>query len=183
MLRYPWSSPPLCKDKHNPLSPKSDQLQFSPNNMTARLREKVMRTNKIIIKLKMLWSFIKFSQLILYGNVWRSVWRISMWIFGKSVKQTPCRGAAGYRWTQRSGDISPRSKRFRLVSEQRKTEERDFRFWLREKWNESQKIPLLFPSSSTLPPLSLAPFFTRSLTLVPLSLLRACYAGYGNISA
>ena len=32
-----------------------------------------------------------------------------------------------------------RSKRFRLVSEQRNTEEGDFRFWPREKWNESQK--------------------------------------------
>ena len=31
-----------------------------------------------------------------------------------------------------------RSKRFRLVSEQRKTE-RDFRFWPREKWNESTR--------------------------------------------
>ena len=30
------------------------------------------------------------------------------------------------------------SKRFRLVSEQRKTEELDSLFWLREKWNESQ---------------------------------------------
>ena len=28
------------------------------------------------------WSFIKFSQLILKGNVWRSVWRICMWILG-----------------------------------------------------------------------------------------------------
>ena len=33
-----------------------------------------------------------------------------------------------------------RSKRFRLISEQRKTEEGDFRFWPREKWNESQKM-------------------------------------------
>ena len=32
-----------------------------------------------------------------------------------------------------------RSKRFRLVSEQRNTEEGDFRFWPREKWNESQR--------------------------------------------
>ena len=32
------------------------------------------------------------------------------------------------------------SKRFRLVSEQRKTEERDSRFWPREKWNKSQKM-------------------------------------------
>ena len=35
---------------------------------------------------------------------------------------------------------SLRSKRFRLISEQKKTEERDFRFWTREKWNESQKL-------------------------------------------
>ena len=32
------------------------------------------------------------------------------------------------------------SKRFRLVSEQKKTEERDFLFWPREKWNDSQKM-------------------------------------------
>ena len=35
---------------------------------------------------------------------------------------------------------SLRSKRFRLISEQKKTEERDFRFWPRKKWNESQKL-------------------------------------------
>ena len=34
---------------------------------------------------------------------------------------------------------SLRSKRFRAVSEQRKTEERDSRFWPPEKWNERQK--------------------------------------------
>ena len=34
--------------------------------------------------------------------------------------------------------ISLRSKRFRLASEQRETEERDCRFWPREKWNESR---------------------------------------------
>ena len=32
---------------------------------------------------------------------------------------------------------SLRSKRFRAVSEQRRTEERDSRFWPREKWNKS----------------------------------------------
>ena len=31
---------------------------------------------------KMLWSLIKFSQLIVKGDVWRSVWRICMWILG-----------------------------------------------------------------------------------------------------
>ena len=36
----------------------------------------------------MLWSFIKFSQLIHEGNVWRSVWRICMWILGlKGLKE------------------------------------------------------------------------------------------------
>ena len=54
------------------------------------------------------------------------------------------------------GIRSLRSKRFRLVSQQRK--KRDSRFWPREKWNE--------PKNETL-----TPFFARSLTLVPRSLL------------
>ena len=72
---------------------------------------------------------------------------------------------------------SLRNKRFRLVSEWRKTEERDSRFWPREKWNKSQKMKVgegvgqgrKLPHP--LPALSLAPFFARSLTLVPRSLL------------
>ena len=36
----------------------------------------------MITKEKMPCYFIKFSQLILKGNVWRSVWRICMWILG-----------------------------------------------------------------------------------------------------
>ena len=41
---------------------------------------------------------------------------------------------------------SLRSKRFRFsVSEQRKIEERDSRFWPREKWNESQKARKRLP--------------------------------------
>ena len=73
---------------------------------------------------------------------------------------------------------SLRSKRFRLVSEQRNTEEGDFRFWPREKWNESQKMkeggeggegrkPSFLPHP--LPALLLGPLFSRSLTLVPRS--------------
>ena len=31
---------------------------------------------------KILRSFIKFPQLILIRNVWRSVWRLCMWILG-----------------------------------------------------------------------------------------------------
>ena len=38
---------------------------------------------------------------------------------------------------------SLRSKRFRLVWQQEKAEERDFRFWPREKWNESRSLTLV----------------------------------------
>ena len=68
--------------RFNPLSPNSDQQQFSPNNIHTLSRDKVMRINKMIIIEKIPWSFIKFSQLILKGDVWRSVWRICMWILG-----------------------------------------------------------------------------------------------------
>ena len=37
-------------------------------------------------------------------------------------------------------ESSLRSKLFRLVSEQKKTVEGDFRFWSPEKWNENQKM-------------------------------------------
>ena len=36
----------------NPLGPKSDQHQFSPNNIHTLAREKVMRITKLIPKLK-----------------------------------------------------------------------------------------------------------------------------------
>ena len=85
-------------------------------------------------------------------------------MLGSSVK----RGA--FCLTQRLYSFlfnSLRSKSSRLVSKQRsrKTEERDFRFGLPEKWNEDL-------SSPPLPALLLAPFFTRFLTLVPRSLHR-----------
>ena len=37
-------------------------------------------------------------------------------------------------------ESSLRSKRFCLVSKQKRAVEGDFRFWSREKWNENQKI-------------------------------------------
>ena len=57
------------------------------------------------------------------------------------IRRSPC--------IKRSLSHSPslHSKRFRLVSEQRKTEERYSRFWPREKWNKSQKF---FPTPSQL---------------------------------
>ena len=80
---------------------------------------------------------------------------------------------------RRGGESSLRSKRFRLVLEQKKTEERDFsvltaREMKREPKNErggregeGRKRFLPHP----LPTLLLAPFFPRSLTPVPRSLL------------
>ena len=47
------------------------------------------------------------------------------------------RPTGGKRWRAFGERFGLRSKRFRLVSEQRKTEGKDFRFWPREKWNES----------------------------------------------
>ena len=41
-----------------------------------------MRSNKMITKEKMPCLFIKFSQHILRGNAWISVWRICLWILG-----------------------------------------------------------------------------------------------------
>ena len=55
--------------------------------------------------------------------------------------------------------VSLRSKRFCLVSEQRKSEERDFRFWPSQKWNESQKMKEgggFLPLLPTLSPLTRA---------------------------
>ena len=75
---------------------------------------------------------------------------------------------------------SLRSKRFRLVSEQRKTEERDSRFWPREKWNKSEKMKV----SSPPPPRSFtcaifrAVFDSRSSFFAPKPHGNACYAGY-----
>ena len=66
----------------NPVSPNSDQQQLSPNNIHTLSRDNVVWINKMIIIEKIPWSFIKFSQLILKRNVWRSVWRICMWILG-----------------------------------------------------------------------------------------------------
>ena len=85
------------------------------------------------------------------------------------------------RWLQmevRLNFSSLRSKRFRLVSEQRKTEEQDFRFRPREIEREPKKMKEgggggegSFPPH-LLPALLLAPFFAWSSTLVPRSLLR-----------
>ena len=47
-----------------------------------------MRIYEMINEEKLLWSAIKFSQLILKGNEWRSVWRICMWILGLRLVHT-----------------------------------------------------------------------------------------------
>ena len=62
---------------------------------------------------------------------------------------------------------SLRSKCFRAVSEQRKTKERDFRFWPREKWNAAFFTRVIFR----------AVFDSRSSFLTPKPYGNARYAG------
>ena len=59
-------------------------------------REMVMRVNKMITKEKMLSSVFKFSQLILKGNVYKSVWGICMWKLGlKGLINVHCSKGGG----------------------------------------------------------------------------------------
>ena len=64
------------------VNPYSHQRQFSLNNLHTLSREMDMRSNKMISKEKIFWSFIKLSYLLLFGTIWRWVWRICMWILG-----------------------------------------------------------------------------------------------------
>ena len=90
-----------------------------------------------------------------------------------------------------NSDLSLRSKRFRLVSEQRNTEEGDFRFWPREKWNESQKVKegevegkegnFLTPPRSFTCATFLAVFDSRSSFFSPKPHRNTCYAGYSDL--
>jgi len=59
-----WSTLYNISRSINPLSPNSDQHQFSPNNTHMLPREMVMRDNKMITKEKVLWSVWKLSKLI-----------------------------------------------------------------------------------------------------------------------
>ena len=57
--------------KVKPLGPKSDQDQFSHNNISGSSRIKVMRITKLITKGEMLkWSYTKISQLFLKEMSW-----------------------------------------------------------------------------------------------------------------
>ena len=56
---------------HLPFRSKSDQHQFSPNNISRSTRVKVMRITKLMTKGRILWSETKFSQLFskqMYGE-------------------------------------------------------------------------------------------------------------------
>ena len=53
-----------------------------------------MRINKMITIEKIARSFIKFSQLIPKGDVWRSVWRMCRWILGLKGLSEKCIGGA-----------------------------------------------------------------------------------------
>ena len=59
------------------VNPYSHQHQFSSNNLHALPGEMDKQRENI-------WSSIKLSYLLLFGNIWRWVWRICMWILGLS---------------------------------------------------------------------------------------------------
>ena len=67
LQRLPINGSKPCNDSNvlNPLSPNSEQHQFSPDNIRTLSRDMVMRINKMITREKMPWSLNKFSQLIL----------------------------------------------------------------------------------------------------------------------
>ena len=69
--------------------------------------------------------------------------------------------------------FSLRSKRFRLVSEQKETVEGDFRFWPREKQYENHPPPLSFICA-----IFCVVFHSCSLFFAPKRHRNACYAGY-----
>ena len=86
IFKYGWTSPqwpPWGKKKVAIVTP-----PLSPPKVTTSVHykeKKLWELVKIMItKWKMIWFFIKFSQLhlILWGNVWQSVWRIFMLILG-----------------------------------------------------------------------------------------------------
>ena len=64
-----------------PFRSKSDQHQFSPNNISRSTRVKVMRiTIKIDDQRESTLISNQILKTILKRNVWRAVWRVSMWI-------------------------------------------------------------------------------------------------------
>jgi len=113
-------------------------------------------------------------------------WMGKLWCFGR-LRWSLTRG--GCKWRFDWVFSSLRSKRFCLVSEQRKTEERGFRFRPREKWNESQKnerggrgrgrnLSSPLPPRSFTGPIFHAVFDSRSSVFAPKPHGKACYAGY-----
>ena len=132
----------------NPLSPNGDQQQLSPNNVHTLSRDKVVRIWKMITKEKMPWCFIKFSQLILKGNVWRSVWRICMWILGlKGLSNNNHNNHHDHRHHHhrqsfcKTGSLSPNRNYFIKSSNMRKTCE-----ILQFTWNATMYREIIFHS-------------------------------------
>ena len=56
MIRFPLCM--VSEGSFHPLSPNSDQQQFSPNNIHTLSRDKVVRIYKMITKEKMPWNII-----------------------------------------------------------------------------------------------------------------------------
>ena len=87
-------------------------------------REMIMRVNKMITKEKMLWPVVKLSHLFFKGNVWRSVWRIYMWISGlKGLKNNViwiCEsGLKDHSTKKRMGETHPYWEKLSQSNQQR----------------------------------------------------------------
>ena len=90
-------------------------------------------------------SFMKFSRLFLKGNVWRSVWRICMWILGlKARVNNFVRGWLAWRLA-RIGQVSFRNYLPSKTIYLSLTTERDF-FFLSHVNSTPGYLGLIFPS-------------------------------------
>ena len=70
------------KDKINPLSPKSDQIQISPCNINALWNRVVMRIKEMITQEEFVWYFINFSPWLLQEMNRGNKWEFKIWSQG-----------------------------------------------------------------------------------------------------
>ena len=63
----------------NPLSPKSDQCQISPSNITALWNTVVMRIKDMITQDESNWYFNKLSPLLLLKTYRDNKWEFEFW--------------------------------------------------------------------------------------------------------
>ena len=111
---------------------RSKKYNFSPQNLRENMNNMAAVTSAVNQQFAILEKRRTLVQVKTSGNAigdWRTGQLLA---FFSSVPSN----SLSWPWS------SLHSKRFRLVSEQRKAEERDFRFWPHRTWDESQKMKL-----------------------------------------